>query len=92
MCFALGWSGGPIAVDITYNYQMYNCYKVMLSNMGNWKTAWEGADSKWLDACEAASSGGDIAVKTWELSSEAFSHDILGGTNTDSTVGCVSLF
>ena len=64
----------------------------MLSDMGSWATAWKGADAKWIDKCTASDNGGNIAMKTWELSSEAFTHDILGGTNTDSTIGCVSLF
>ena len=88
----MGWSGGPIALDLIYNYQMWDCYKVMLSDMGSPNSAWTGIDAKSIDSCKASNSGGDIAVKSWELSSEAFTHYILGGVDTASTVGCVSLF
>ena len=69
ICMGLGWTGGPIAVDLTYNYVVWNCYKVMLDNMGSLIGTWRGVDAKWIDACESSSSS-DIQVKTWELSSE----------------------
>ncbi len=92
MCFGLGWSGGPISLDLTYNYQMFDCYKNMLTDMGSWLTAWKGPDAKYIDGCKASLPGGNIVIKTWELSSAAFTKTILGGTNTDSSVGCISLF
>ena len=49
LCMGLGWSGGPIALDLTYNYQTWNCYKTMLADRGKWESAWLGGDAKYID-------------------------------------------
>ena len=65
----------------------------MLDNMGSIIGTWKGLDAKWIDSCESSSSS-NILVKTWELSSEEFTHSILGykAGESDSDLGCISLF
>ena len=52
ICFGFGWTAEPITLDLNYNYIVWNCYKVMLDNMGSLIGTWRGVDAKWIDQCE----------------------------------------
>ena len=88
LCLAFGWKSDAVSLDLTYQYETQDCEKVMIDDMSDWLLTVRGEDKKYIDSCSLSAGGGPIKMKSLALSSDAFEHDILGGSSADEA-GCI---
>lgn len=67
VCFAFGWETDAINLNLDSNFEMQDCYKTMLDDLGDWANTWNGEEAKWIDECSLSSGGGTISLKSWAL-------------------------
>jgi hypothetical protein len=60
----------------------------MIDDMADWFVTFRGEDETYIDSCSLSAGGGPIQMKTFALSSDAFEHDIIGGSTADEA-GCI---
>jgi hypothetical protein len=89
ICFGFGWSTEAITLAITTQFQLVECYKTLIADLGKPLGSIRSQDSLLIDECPLSSTGGPIQLQNWELATSAVDNDILGGTSEDG-VGCWS--
>ena len=89
MCFGFGWSVEEISLQIYTDFQLVECTKTLIADMGDPFATFQKIDAKKLDECSYSLSGGSINLQDWEIASHSYDNDVLGGTTGDG-VGCWS--
>mmetsp|Transcript_32304 Transcript_32304/g.49458 ORF Transcript_32304/g.49458 Transcript_32304/m.49458 type:complete len:157 (-) Transcript_32304:29-499(-) len=86
VCLGFGWGTDTVDLDITTNFELQECYKTILDDLGDWEKAWNSDTAKWIDSCSTSESQGTINVQSIELVASD-SQSVLGGTSIDGE-GC----
>ena len=89
ICYGFGWNTESIQLLIQTQFQLIECYKTLIDDLGNPLGSFDQLGSNFLDECTFSSSGGPISLNIWDIVSEDTEHDVLGGTEADG-VGCWS--
>jgi hypothetical protein len=80
ICTSFGWkTNRAVVMDVTYQYEMQDCSKVMIDDMSDWSGTFRGETARYIDSCSLSSGGGPINIKSFTLSSDSFEHNVIGG-------------
>ena len=78
---------------IETQFQLIECYKTIVDDLGQPFGSFNQLGSSWVDECAFSSSGGPIILNTWEIAPDTTDDgdqfDVLGGVEADG-VGCWS--
>jgi hypothetical protein len=89
LCYGFGWTTEAIILTITAQFQLVECYKALVADLGKPLASLNSQDSLFFDECPLSSSGGPISLQDWELVEADATTDVLGGQEGDG-VGCWS--
>lgn len=87
ICGAFGWETEPIQIDLEGQFEMQDCYKIILDDLSDWKGTWTGEDAKWIDECSLSIGVGAVQLKSWTLTDGVSEKAVIGGTEANGE-GC----
>ena len=78
VCMGFGLESEDINLEMTFQFQFVDCYKILVEDLANPRIAIAGEDALFVDSCEPSSGAGPISLQAWDIAT-AFDMDVLGG-------------